>query len=94
MADEKPWKDVIETDRLEKNWVTRVEVGTRLIAVYDTPTGVFASLALCNHGGADLCDGNHRARFSCLGLHLKPGGGAFRNRIADHDPRGILFRTD
>lgn len=57
MADEKPWKDVIEVDRLEKNWVTRVEVGRRLIAVYDTSSGIFASLALCNHGGADLCDG-------------------------------------
>ncbi|WP_298854099.1 non-heme iron oxygenase ferredoxin subunit [uncultured Ruegeria sp.] len=57
MADEKPWKDVIEVTRLEKNWVTRVELGSRLIAIYDTPSGVFASLALCNHGGADLCDG-------------------------------------
>lgn len=57
MADEKPWKDVIEAALLEKNWVTRVELGTRLIAVYDTPSGIFASLALCNHGGADLCDG-------------------------------------
>jgi len=57
MSDEKPWKDVIETARLEKNWVTRVKVGTRLIAIYDSPSGVFASLALCNHGGADLCDG-------------------------------------
>lgn len=53
----KDWRDVIAVDDLEKDWVTRVEVGRRLIAVYDTPSGIYASLALCNHGGADLCDG-------------------------------------
>lgn len=53
----KDWRDVIAVAELEKSWVTRVEVGRRLIAVYDTPSGVYASLALCNHGGADLCDG-------------------------------------
>lgn len=53
----KDWRDVIAESELEKNWVTRVEVGRRLIAVYDSPSGVYASLALCNHGGADLCDG-------------------------------------
>ena len=29
----------------------------RTLAVYDTPSGIYASLPLCNHGGADLCDG-------------------------------------
>ena len=53
----KPWRDVIAVTDLEESWVTRVEVGRRLIAVYDTPSGIYASLALCNHGGADLCDG-------------------------------------
>lgn len=57
MATEKPWRDVVDVAALEKEWVTRVQVGTRTLAVYDTPSGVFASLALCNHGGADLCDG-------------------------------------
>ncbi|MFA3918443.1 non-heme iron oxygenase ferredoxin subunit [Ruegeria hyattellae] len=57
MAQDKPWRDVIAASRLEKNWVTRVEIGPRLIALYDTPSGIYASLALCNHGGADLCDG-------------------------------------
>ncbi|WP_299950953.1 non-heme iron oxygenase ferredoxin subunit [uncultured Ruegeria sp.] len=57
MKAEKPWRDVIEVSKLEENWVTRVAIGPRLIAVYDTPSGVYASLALCNHGGADLCDG-------------------------------------
>ena len=51
------WTDLIAVDALERNWVTRVALGPRLLAVYDTPTGIFASLALCNHGGADLCDG-------------------------------------
>ena len=57
MTTERPWRDVIAVDQLEKAWVTRVEVGTRVLALYDTPSGVYASLALCNHGGADLCDG-------------------------------------
>ena len=57
MAAEKPWRDVIEASKLERSWVTRVEIGPRIIAVYDTPSGIYSSLALCNHGGADLCDG-------------------------------------
>jgi 3-phenylpropionate/trans-cinnamate dioxygenase ferredoxin subunit/naphthalene 1,2-dioxygenase system ferredoxin subunit len=57
MPNGRPWRDVISVDALERNWVTRVTVGTRLLAIYDTPTGIYASLALCNHGGADLCDG-------------------------------------
>jgi nitrite reductase/ring-hydroxylating ferredoxin subunit len=51
------WRDVIAVADLEKNWVTRVQVDRRVIAVFDTPSGIFASPALCNHGGADLCDG-------------------------------------
>jgi len=54
---EKAWQSVIALAALEKRWVTRVTLGTRLIAIYDTPSGIYASLALCNHGGADLCDG-------------------------------------
>lgn len=57
MATERPWRDVIAVEDLEKGWVTRVQAGSRTIAVYDTPSGVYASLPLCNHGGADLCDG-------------------------------------
>ena len=53
----KDWRDVIAVTDLEENWVTRVEFARRMIAVYDSPSGVYASLALCNHGGADLCDG-------------------------------------
>jgi len=54
---EKQWHDLIAVDRLEKSWVTRVPIGSRLFAVYDTPSGIHASLAICNHSGADLCDG-------------------------------------
>ena len=57
MADPKTWQPVIEVADLEKNWVTRVDLGARKLAIYDTPSGVYASHALCNHGGADLCDG-------------------------------------
>ncbi|MEX0366272.1 MAG: non-heme iron oxygenase ferredoxin subunit [Ruegeria sp.] len=57
IAAEKPWRDVIGLSELEQNWVTRVQFGARKLAIYDTPSGIYASLALCNHGGADLCDG-------------------------------------
>jgi naphthalene 1,2-dioxygenase system ferredoxin subunit len=53
----KEWKDLILVSALEDKWVTRVRMGSRLIAVYDTPSGIYASMALCSHGGADLCDG-------------------------------------
>lgn len=56
MAD-KVWQDLIALTSLRKNWVTRVDFGRRPLAVFDTPTGIYVSLALCNHGGADLCDG-------------------------------------
>lgn len=48
---------MIALDKLEKRWVTRVDFGGRKLAIYDTPSGIYTSLALCNHGGADLCDG-------------------------------------
>jgi len=54
---EKAWRDLIAVDELEKNWVTRVEYGRKTIAIYDTPTGIYASPAMCTHNGADLCDG-------------------------------------
>ncbi|MCY4166720.1 MAG: non-heme iron oxygenase ferredoxin subunit [Rhodobacter sp.] len=54
---ERTWRDLIAVDSLERNWVSRVSYGSRLIAVYDSPSGIYASLALCNHGGSDLCDG-------------------------------------
>ena len=57
MATSQGWQDVISVDALEEEWVTRVEFGQRILAIYDTPSGIYASSALCNHGGADLCDG-------------------------------------
>ena len=51
------WRDLIAVAELEEKWVTRVDFGPRKLAVYDTPSGVHVSLALCDHGGADLCDG-------------------------------------
>ncbi|MEM9474014.1 MAG: non-heme iron oxygenase ferredoxin subunit [Pseudomonadota bacterium] len=56
MAD-KAWQDLIAVTSLRENWVTRVDLDRRPLAVFDTPTGIYVSLALCNHGGADLCDG-------------------------------------
>ena len=43
------WRDLIAVAELEENWVTRVDLGPRKLAVYDTPSGVHVSLALCNH---------------------------------------------
>lgn len=57
MARDKSWKDILAIEDMEKEWVTRVDFGTRKLAVYDTPSGIFTSMALCNHGGVDLCDG-------------------------------------
>lgn len=57
MDRKRKWRDLVAVDALEEKWVTRVNFGTRKLAIYDTPTGIYASLALCSHGGADLCDG-------------------------------------
>lgn len=57
MAANQEWMDVIAVEALEPGWVTRIDFGSRRLAIYDTPSGIYASLALCNHGGADLCDG-------------------------------------
>ena len=57
MPKDKPWHDLIALAELRQGWVTRVDFGNRPLAVYDTPSGIYVSLALCNHGGADLCDG-------------------------------------
>jgi len=57
MPRDKTWTDLIAADQLEVGWVTPVELGTRKLAVYDTPSGVYTSIALCNHGGADMCNG-------------------------------------
>ena len=57
MKDDTDWQDLIAVDALEQGWVTAVSLGSRSLAVYDTPTGIHVSLALCNHGGANLCDG-------------------------------------
>jgi len=51
------WHDLMPLADLRRGWVTRAVLGTRALAVYDTPSGLFASAALCTHGGADLCDG-------------------------------------
>lgn len=57
MKDTDGWSDLVAVDAIEKGWVTAISLGTRRLAVYDTPTGIHVSLASCNHGGADLCDG-------------------------------------
>ncbi|MDI3335737.1 non-heme iron oxygenase ferredoxin subunit [Defluviimonas aestuarii] len=57
MKDDTGWQDLIAVELLEPGWVTEASLGARRLAVYDTPTGVHVSLALCNHGGANLCDG-------------------------------------
>ena len=51
------WTDVTTVDALEPGDVTPVTIGTRRLAIYDAADGLYATLALCTHGGADLCDG-------------------------------------
>jgi naphthalene 1,2-dioxygenase ferredoxin component len=51
------WVDLIARDALEPGDVTPVKLGGRRLAVYDAADGVYVSMALCTHGGADLCDG-------------------------------------
>ncbi|PCH74158.1 MAG: naphthalene 1,2-dioxygenase [Rhodobacteraceae bacterium] len=57
MSGKGAWHDLIALDEIEEGWVTRVDLGARRLAVYHTPSGFHVSLALCTHGGADLCDG-------------------------------------
>jgi 3-phenylpropionate/trans-cinnamate dioxygenase ferredoxin subunit/naphthalene 1,2-dioxygenase system ferredoxin subunit len=57
MAREKSWQNLIPIADLEKNWVTLAILDKLNLAIYDTPGGLYASLASCSHGGANLCDG-------------------------------------
>jgi len=68
MADE-TWSDLVAVADLHENWVTRVDLGGRAFAVYDAPSGIYVSLALCNHGGADLCDGYFEGHLIECPLH-------------------------
>lgn len=70
------WQDLIAHDALEPNDVTAVEVGRRVLAVYDGKAGISVSDARCTHAGANLCDGYfdgkaiecplHQALFDCV----------------------------
>jgi len=51
------WIDLLKQDELEPGDVTRVTVDNRQLAIYDAPDGLYATDALCTHGGAELCDG-------------------------------------
>lgn len=51
------WTDAISVDALEAGDATPVTIGRRRLAIYDAPDGVYATMALCTHGGANLCDG-------------------------------------
>jgi len=51
------WQDLIAVAELEQGWITPVTLGARRLAVYDAPSGVHVSQALCSHAGANLCDG-------------------------------------
>lgn len=56
-SDLSDWHDVIAVAAMEKGWVTAATLGARRLAVYDTSSGIYVSLAACTHGGANLCDG-------------------------------------
>lgn len=51
------WVDAVAVSALERGDVTAVMVGRRMLAIYDAADGLYATLAQCTHGGANLCDG-------------------------------------
>lgn len=51
------WVNAIEVAALEIGDVTPVTLRGRRLALYDAADGLYATNALCTHGGADLCDG-------------------------------------
>ena len=57
MSENLEWHPVLPHDALEQRWVTSVQLNGRDYAIYDTPTGLYASLGYCSHEGALLCDG-------------------------------------
>lgn len=63
------WINLIAVDALEPDDVTPVPFGDRLLAVYDTRTGVTVSDARCTHAGANLCDGYFDGRNIECPLH-------------------------
>lgn len=69
MNDSDIWDDLIAVDELEKGDVTPVNFNNRLLAVYDTIDGIFASDARCSHAGANLCDGYFDGRNIECPLH-------------------------
>lgn len=78
----RPWRDVIAVVALEPGWGTRVAVGQRLVAIYDTPSGLFASAAFCNQGVADFCDGYFDGHvIECL-LHQGAFDVSYGRRVA------------
>lgn len=54
---EPAWRDALPAADLEPGWGVRVEVAGRPVALFCALSGVYATAALCTHGGADLCDG-------------------------------------
>lgn len=69
MARQPEWVDLIAVDALEPEDVTPVECGGRRLAVYDAPDGVYVTMALCTHGGANLADGYFDGRVIECPLH-------------------------
>ncbi|OED41130.1 naphthalene 1,2-dioxygenase [Chromatiales bacterium (ex Bugula neritina AB1)] len=65
----KRWQYLIDVASLEPNDATPVELGNRVMAVYDTNEGIFVSDARCTHAGANLCDGYFDGKYIECPLH-------------------------
>lgn len=63
------WFDLIAVSELEAGDVTPVSFQGKLLAVYDTQSGVTVSDARCTHAGANLCDGYFDGRHIECPLH-------------------------
>ena len=51
------WQRVCAADEIDEEDVTRFDLGTRTFAVYNTPSGFYATDGICTHEEAHLADG-------------------------------------
>ncbi|NKC12123.1 MAG: Rieske 2Fe-2S domain-containing protein [Gammaproteobacteria bacterium] len=91
MSDSVEWVAVIAAKDLERGWVTSVALNGREYAIYDTPSGLYASLGYCTHEGAALRDGY----FDRYTIECPPHQGCFdvRTGAATGAPATRALRT-
>ena len=66
---QRAWQDLIELNKIEEGYVTKVTFGTKDLAIYDAKAGIFVSMSRCTHGAANLCDGYFDGTYIECPLH-------------------------